>query len=79
MNAPILISQHTTRDGLRMAYYAIPAKGGDSCLRLTGWQAMAEVKLSALRGAMAWLQRRADRQVDILQDGSIRFQPGEAG
>ena len=79
MPALTLICTVPTREGLEVSYYAIPAAGGDSCLRLTGWQAMAEVKLSALRGAMAWLQRRAGRQVDVLADGRIRFQPGEAG
>jgi len=79
MPSPILISQHTTREGQLLTYYAVPAAGGDSCLRLTGWQAMAEVRMAALRGAMAWLQRRAGRQADVLADGSIRFQPGEAG
>lgn len=75
----ILISQHTTREGLTLSYYAIPSKGGDSCIRVSGCQAMAEVSMPALRGAMAWLERRAGRQVDILQSGRIVFQPGEAG
>jgi len=78
MTKATLISQHTTREGEWIQYYALPAKGGDSCIRVDG-EAMAEVDQPALRGAMAWLERRAGRQVDILADGSIRFQPGEAG
>ena len=75
----ILISEHTTREGLRMSYYAVPARGGDSCVRVSGCQAMAEVDQPALRGAMAWVQRGAGRQIDILQSGRIVLQPGEAG
>jgi hypothetical protein len=79
MPALTLICTVPTREGQLVSYYAVPAPGGDSCIRLTGWQAMAEVRMAALRGAMAWLQRRAGRQADVLADGSIRFQPGEAG
>jgi hypothetical protein len=75
----ILISQHTTREGLTLSYYAVPARGGDSCVRVSGCQAMAEVDQPALRGAMAWVQRRAGRQIDVLQSGRIVLQPGEAG
>ena len=78
MTKPILISQHTTREGEWIQYYALPAKGGDSCVRVSV-AGMAEVDQPALRGAMAWLMRRAGRQVDILAGGRIVFQPGEAG
>ena len=75
-----LISEIPLRDGGQLSYYSIPARGGESCVRLEGdGFGVFLIPLPSLRGALAWASRRALRQIDILPDGRIRFCPGENG
>jgi hypothetical protein len=65
-----------TRGGGRLAYYSIACRhGGESCVRFEGFGA-TRVKFPALAGALAWAHRRPGRQVDVRNDGRIRFYVG---
>lgn len=62
----------TNREGVRLAYYSIAARDGESCVRFEGF-GVTRVRFNALSGALAWCQRRPGRQIDVQADGSIRF------
>ena len=70
-----LLCKVPLRSGGEMAYYAIPARDGESCIR---WGGVAPISAWAshpsMRGLLQWASRKAGRQVDVNSDGSILLQ-----